>query len=123
MRGAIEPAIAELRRLDDKRRLAILLGRLARRELAAGNLSEARLHAEEAWRLAQRMQRPSEAAVAAALLMRVASAESDAASYADAEERLTELEATQTLSAEARAQIELATATDPTTRGDEPWSS
>jgi tetratricopeptide (TPR) repeat protein len=66
--GALETALAELRAFDAKHRLAFALTRAARIDLAAGRWEAARQRAEEALKMAEILQRPSELALARCIL-------------------------------------------------------
>jgi hypothetical protein len=69
---ALERALADLRRVDAKYRLAFSLTRAAQMDLTAGDATGASRRAEEALRMAQVLQRPSEVALAQAVLVRAA---------------------------------------------------
>jgi tetratricopeptide (TPR) repeat protein len=78
----LERALAALRVADAKHRLAYALTQAARVEVERGTLDLARAHAEEALRVAQQLQRPSETALAHVVLARVATCRGDAAERA-----------------------------------------
>lgn len=114
---ALERALADLRRVDAKYRLAFSLTRAAQMDLTAGDATGASRRAEEALRMAQVLQRPSEVALAQAVLVRAARSrgnESEALLYENALRRV----APHTVCAYTRRAIEAALGTQahPATR-------
>lgn len=123
-RPDLDRAVRQLRALDDKRRLAWVANRWAQRERAEGDPEEARRLAAIALEAALAVEAQSEAAMAACELM--AAGAHDAGAYGHAEEILAELEATSTLSREARQLVEHVTAAPTggqTEKGASGWSS
>jgi len=76
-RPALEDALQALREVDAKQRLAFVLTQAASVESERGHLETAALRAEEAAEVAGVLQRPSEAALARAVLLRIACARGD----------------------------------------------
>jgi hypothetical protein len=98
-------ATEELRVLDDKRRLAWVCNRWARREREEGDRDASRRLAGDALAAARAVDAMSEAALAACELMALANLDGEDGSYAVAEQTLAELEESTTLSFEARRQV------------------
>jgi DNA-binding SARP family transcriptional activator/tetratricopeptide (TPR) repeat protein len=75
--AALDEALTDLRGADAKQRLVAVLLRAAEVDLARGHAEAARQRAEEAVRLAQRIERPSDVALARVTLVRAARALED----------------------------------------------
>ncbi len=104
----LQASLAELRVLDDKARLAHLLNTGAALSLQGGDHAGARAAASEALEVARALRRPTEIAVAGAILARVAVAEGDT-DGAVVQLRATRAEtSTHDLGARARTQLTLA---------------
>ena len=79
----LDAALAALRRADAPALLAAALCCIAELELAAGELATARTHAQDAIKAADRAERPTDAALARSLLVRVARAAGEPADTSD----------------------------------------
>jgi tetratricopeptide (TPR) repeat protein len=71
--GEVDSALESLRMTDAKHRLAYGLLRAANSDFGRGNIERARSRSEEALRLAEALERPTEIVMARVLLMRCAS--------------------------------------------------
>jgi DNA-binding SARP family transcriptional activator len=107
----LEEALAALRIADAKHRLAYALTRAAEIELGRGEASVARVHASEALETARLLQRPSDVALAHAILARCASDLNDEKSSRRHIEALSR-EPLRGLSAHARREAKELLATD-----------
>jgi hypothetical protein len=86
--GPLLSAIEELRTIDAKYELSFLLTRWARHALGAGDPEAAAAHATDALEVATAIGRPSEVALASALLVECAKALDDREAHAKHEEAL-----------------------------------
>jgi DNA-binding SARP family transcriptional activator len=102
--AALDDAIEGLRVADAKHRMIYALTRAARIDFARGDLERTRLRAQAALDLARPLDRPSDVAIALALLACAAQRAGDAAALAACRRELDSLPV-QTLSARARAGI------------------
>ncbi len=81
--GTLEAALAELRAVDAKHRLAYVLNRMAEYELDQGCVALAREHASEALACAQVLERASEMLIAHGTLAGVAAATGEEAAFTE----------------------------------------
>ncbi len=92
---AFEAALAELRIADSKHRLAFICSCAARHFVSLGDFARARSFGEEALAAATAIRRPSDMAVAQAVLARVAAHTGSAAEREELRDRLGEFSSTQ----------------------------
>jgi len=90
-RQALEDALQELRDVDAKQRLAFVLTQAAAVESERGDLGSAATRASEAEALGRVLQQPSEAALARAVLLRIAREQGDAAEAREQADELRKL--------------------------------
>jgi hypothetical protein len=102
---ALDAALAELRTVDAKHRLAYTLTRAAQVDLARGDARHARVRAEEARGAAAAVGRPSETLLAGITLARAASAQGEAVEHLLKELQATALDGTSELARRELAQL------------------
>jgi DNA-binding SARP family transcriptional activator/tetratricopeptide (TPR) repeat protein len=90
-RQALEDALQELRDVDAKQRLAFVLTQAAAVESERGDLASAATRASEAEALGRVLQQPSEAALARAVLLRIAREQGNAAEARQQADELREI--------------------------------
>ncbi len=90
-RAALENALQELRDVDAKQRLAFVLTQAAAIESERGDLESAAERAAEAEAISRILQQPSEAALARAVLLRIAREQGDEAAVRQQVEELSEI--------------------------------
>jgi len=90
-RSSLEDALRELRDVDAKQRLAFVLTQAAAIESERGDLTSAAARAAEAEQISRVLQQPSEAALARAVLLRIARAQGDEAAVRQQAKELSEI--------------------------------
>lgn len=90
-RNALEDALQELRDVDAKQRLAFVLTQAAAIESERGDLTTAAARAAEAEAISRVLQQPSEAALARAVLLRIARERGDEAAVREQAKELSEI--------------------------------
>ena len=90
-RKALEDALQELRDVDAKQRLAFVLTQAAAIESERGDLTTAAARAAEAEAISRVLQQPSEAALARAVLLRIARKQGDEAAVRQQAKELSEI--------------------------------